>query len=327
MTNKLVSIIVPVRKINQYIREEIIPALNQQTYQNFELIIIPDKRNKTKIKGLPDWVKIIPSFPETRPVPKRELGIKHARGEILAFIDDDAYPAQDWLEQAVKLLQDEGTAAVCGPGITPPSNNWKQKTSGWVWSTYLGAGGAGVYRCQPMAQRQVDDFPTFNLLVKKKYYHQAGGFEKDFWPGEDTKLCHDLVYVLNKKIIYDPKIKVFHHRREIFRRHLQQIARYGRQRGNFVNKLPKNNAKLKYFIPLFFILGLTTGPILVLIFNPLIYVYIFFVLVYFIWMMVSIMTVFIKTKDFKIALALGPAIFLTHLVYAVMFLKGLLSSV
>lgn len=319
----LVSIIVPVRKINQYITDEIVPALKKQTYQNFELIIIPD--NKAKKTDFPDWVKVIPSHPQTRPVPKRELGIKQAQGDILAFLDDDAYPAEDWLEQAINLLKNKEIAAVCGPGVTPPNDNWKQKVSGWVWKTYLGAGGAGVYRCQAMPKREVDDFPTFNLIVKKKYFNQAGGFSKDFWPGEDTKLCHDLVYILNKKIIYDPRIKVFHHRREIFKKHLQQIARYGQQRGNFVHKLPQNNAKLKYFIPLLFLLGLITGPILSILVPPLYYVYLFFLGIYLTWTLLTMIKVLIKSKDIKIALTLGPTIWLTHIVYAVKFLIGFLA--
>lgn len=326
MKNKakpLISIIVPVRKINQYITDEIIPALKDQTYKNFELIIIPDKKTKQGIKSFPEWVKIIPSYPQTRPVPKRELGIKHSQGEILAFIDDDAYPAEDWLEQALRLLNVEQIAGVCGPGLTPPNDNWRQKVSGWVWQTYLGAGGAGIYRCRPRPQREVDDFPTFNLIVKRKYFDQIGGFKKDFWPGEDTKLCHDLVYVLNKKIIYSPKIKVFHHRREIFKNHLIQISRYGRQRGNFVNKLPKNNAKIEYFIPLLFVFGLVTGPILSLVFSPLIYIYFSFLGIYLIWTLMTMIKVFIKTTNLKIALALGPTIWLTHIVYAIMFLIGL----
>jgi GT2 family glycosyltransferase len=318
-----ISIIIPVRQINKYITDEIIPALKQQTYQNFELIIIP---NKKQDHNFPDWVKIIPSHPHTRPVPKRELGIKHSTGEVLAFLDDDAFPAKDWLEQAVKLLQPEEIAAVCGPGVTPPNDNWRQKVSGWVWKTKLGAGGAGVYRCQPMAPREVDDFPTFNLLVKKNDYHQAGGFEKDFWPGEDTKLCHDLVYVLNKKILYHPKIKVFHHRREIFKKHLQQISRYGQQRGNFVHKLPKNNAKIKYFIPLFFLIGLIIGPGLINISKPLFYIYLFFIGIYLFWSFLTIVKVLIKSKDLKIALALGPSIWLTHIVYGIFFLRGMIKE-
>jgi hypothetical protein len=42
-----------------------------------------------------------------------------ARGEILAFLDDDAYPADGWLEAAMARFEDPTVCAVGGPGVTP----------------------------------------------------------------------------------------------------------------------------------------------------------------------------------------------------------------
>ncbi len=57
MIKEFFSIIIPTRKINSYILNEIIPALKNQSYQNFELIIIVDKKEVQR--KLPYWVKII----------------------------------------------------------------------------------------------------------------------------------------------------------------------------------------------------------------------------------------------------------------------------
>ena len=45
------SIIIPVKEINNYIRESV-PYLLKQKYSNFEIIILPNDQKKT-----PDWLK------------------------------------------------------------------------------------------------------------------------------------------------------------------------------------------------------------------------------------------------------------------------------
>lgn len=324
MTNKF-SIIIPVRRINDYIIDEIIPALKDQTYQNFELIIVPDKYKQNL--ELPDWVKIIPSWPKIGPADKRDLGVKESKGEILAFLDDDAYPDKKWLESALKIFENNSqAAAVCGPGVTPPSDSLLAKVSGWVWSSRLGAEGAGYYRCWPAQRREVDDYPTFNLLVRKKDFTRASGFNSDFWPGEDTKLCQDLVYKLNKKIIYDPKIKVFHHRRKIFGPHLKQIARYGRQRGRFAKILPKTSRRMGYFIPSIFTLTLVFGLIFYFIYKPLFWLYLVILMLYFSLLLGTAFWVWKRSRSFIIASLTIPAIYATHTVYGLMFIIGYLNS-
>jgi len=352
MKKVFVSIIIPVKEINDYLRKETIPAILRQSFQNFEIIILPDKPTKEKFPK----TKIVPSWPKLGPADKRDLGAKKARGEILAFLDDDSYPDKNWLKNAVKIFTSKSLnlytpkslnlytpkslypfyiAAVCGPALTPPHDNIRQKASGYVWSTFFGSGGAGSYRCTVKPRREVDDFPTVNFLVRKTDFWQAGGFSSKFWPGEDTKLCHDLVYKLKKKIIYDPKVLVYHHRREVFGPHLRQISRYALHRGHFARILPKTSLRIGYLLPTFFVLGLVGGPILILVlkifqFWSLVKIFAFvYFLVIFLYLGGLIFTsweVYHQEKNWKLALLVIPAIFTTHFVYGVLFIKGFLTS-
>ena len=323
-----VSIVIPVKEINDYLRKETIPAILKQSYKNFEIIIITDRVSKEKFIK----TKIIPSWPKTGPADKRDLGVKKAVGEIIAFLDDDSYPDKKWLEKATGIFKESKViGGVCGPTLTPPHNNLRQKASNCVWSTWMGSGGAGTYRCAVNLRREVDDYPTVNLLVKKKYFLDVGGFDSHYWPGEDTKFCYDLVYRLGKKIIYDPEILVYHHRRAVFKPHLQQIGRYAIHRGHFAKVLPKTSFRLGYFVPTVFVLGFLGIPVLIfileifqqnIVFNYLSILYLFFILLYLFLLLVTVTQVYFKERNLKLALLVIPSIFITHFVYGVLFIKG-----
>jgi len=318
----LVSVIIPVRKINNYIIREIIPALDNQTYKKFELIIVCQSVGKTKF---PRFVKIIKTI-INNPAKMRDIGASKAKGNFLAFIDDDAYPSRNWLKNALNLFNDKKISAVCGPGITPPKDNLGQKVSGWVWASWLGAGGAGVYRCLPQKKRFVDDYPTFNLIIRKKDFDKIGAFDTHFWPGEDTKLCHDLVYKLKKKIIYDPRVLVYHHRRSIFIPHLEQISRYGLHRGYFAKTLPKTSLKIGYFIPSMFTVFFLLAPLIYYFSNNkfALFFYVYILAFYFILLFLNSFYVLFKQSNLFVPLLLIPAIFSTHLTYGIYFIAGLL---
>ena len=361
--NFYISIIIPLKQISRYLVEETIPAILKQTYQNFEIIVLPDKPTEEKFPK----TRIIPSWPEVGPAQKRNLGAQKARGEILAFIDDDAYPDKNWLKNALAVFKQQASsaqapssnqisnikqapplaersifldrsslAAVCGPGVTPPHDPLLAQVSGWMWASFLGSGGAGRYRCWPQKKQMVDDFPTFNLLVKKSDFLKVGGFNANFWPGEDTKLCHDLVYRLRKKIIYDPKILVYHHRRKIFKDHLKQIGRYGLHRGFFVKILPKTSKRIGYFLPLFFSAGVFLGPACYLLFSLLKLsllakaagiIYLSVMGLYFLGLLLTGFWVLWESKNILVAILVMPTIFVSHLFYGIMFFKGLTRKV
>lgn len=323
--NPGVSIIIPVKEINDCLRQETVPAILKQTYKNFEIIILPDRKAKEKFSK----TRIVPSWAKTGPADKRDIGAKKAKGEILAFLDDDSYPDKNWLKNAVKIFESDQRsvtggqiAGVCGPSLTPPHNNLRQKASGCVWSSWLGSSGAGTYRCAINPRQEVDDYPTVNFLVRKKDFFKVGGFDSHFWPGEDTKLCLDLTKKLKKKIIYDPKVLVYHHRREVFGPHLKQISRYAIHRGHFARILPETSLRIGYLIPALFVLGLIFGFFLC--FVHLIFKIIYFgaIATYLVLLLVAAIQVYLKEKDFQLALLVIPSIITTHIIYGILFIKG-----
>ena len=298
------SVIIPVRKTNDYLKETI-SKLKKQSFKDFEILVITDK-----ISG------------SANPSEKRNLGAKKAKGEYLAFLDDDSYPHKNYFNNALKLIEKNPEfSAFCGPCLTPPKDNLYQKASGLLWSSWLGSGGAGVYRNSVQKSRFVDDYPSVNLIVKKNDFSLVGGFDVSFWPGEDTVLCLNLVKKLNKKILYHPSLIVYHHRRSVLLPHLQQITRYAVQRGFFVKKFPETSLKIGYFIPTLFFLYLLLFLINVIylrqfLLNIPLYLYLSILFLSF------LIFVFNKNK-LKVSFLATITIPITHLYYGILFLHGL----
>ncbi|MCL5090682.1 MAG: glycosyltransferase [Patescibacteria group bacterium] len=315
-----VSVIIPVRTITPYVRETV-AFLKKQSEKDFEIIIVTDQPES--LAG----TKIIASG-EPTPAYKRNLGAGIAQGKVLAFLDDDSYPSQEWFENALNILSEERSkdlAGVCGPTLTPPKDNLYQKASGWVWATWLGSGGAGIYRNRIMPRREVKDFPSVNLLIKKNDFEKVGGFDINHWPGEDTKLCLDLIK-LGKRIIYDPQILVYHHRRAVFLPHLKQISRYALRRGHFARIFPETSFRLGYLIPSAFTYAIIIGIPLCLLFPFVRILYFLLFIFYFLLLLQVFFEVFITEKNLYLAFLTMTAIITTHLTYGFLFPWGFLQK-
>jgi GT2 family glycosyltransferase len=243
------SIIIPVKSINDYVRETV-PHIQRLAGPHWELMIIPNEEEPN------EWpedgrVRVFPSG-LVGPAEKRDLGAAQARGEILVFLDDDSYPEPDLLEVATRYFSDPEAIALGGPGITPPSNTFWQRVSGAVFLSRL-TGGAPERYLPIGISRQMDDWPSVNLLVRREAFLAVGGFDCKYWPGEDTKLCLKLRQT-GKKLIYVPEMVVWHHRRAGLLAHLKQIGAYGLHRGYFARHYPETSFRIKYFVPSAFVI-------------------------------------------------------------------------
>jgi len=233
--------------------DECIEGIRAQSYDKWECIVLPDEDVGEVAKWRSDEVDKIRVIPtgKVRPAEKRNVGLRAAKGEIVAFIDDDAYPDAHWLEYAIKYFGEPDIGAVGGPGVTPPGDRKLAKLGGRVYDNWLVSGNYRYRYHAGGVRMDVDDYPSCNLFVRRDLLEKIGGYRTDFWPGEDTLLCKDIIDNW-KRIIYDPWVIVYHHRRALFLPHLRQLGRYGFHRGYFCKRFPSNSLHLSYFVPTFF---------------------------------------------------------------------------
>ncbi len=375
------SIIIPCQKPSDYLNQCLEHILSQdyadpncKNGASFEIIVLPDEAINSwlqsflsRAKPRDDWsplrnkIKIIPTG-QVLPGAKRNIGAKNAQGKILAFIDDDVYPAPDWLKNATKYFEDEKVIAIGGPGATPPDDSFWQQTSGAVYLSWFS--GANPERFWPIYKKnnqvmdyklqvtnyEINDWPSMNFFVRHDDFFQASGFDERFWPGEDTILCQKLIQSA-KKIIYAPTVLVFHHRRKNLREHLKQAGQFGFMRGKFffisagsklrlepdcsstqsmgsartLLKIP-NSLRLKYFLPAAFSLFILLGWLLLFLTRPFNLLYPALWLIYFFVTLVALIQIYSKIKKTRVTLATLVYIPLTHFWYGWKFLRGMFTK-
>lgn len=321
-----ISIVIPLYVVsNRFFAD--LSKFEKLNYPNFELLMVCDKQisfpklKKVKVRFLLTGKK------KTGPAEKRDLALKHSKADLLAFIDDDAYPSSHWLYKSVLWFKNPDVVAVGGPGLTPPEDSYWEKIGGYIVESYLCSGGiqnryyVGNAKGMELMPRFVVDWPAYNLIVRADVLRKVGGYGSRFYGGEDTYLCMKLIKY--GRIIADPEVVVYHHRRAFPKDHLKQIGNVGLHRGYFFKKYPKNSRSIIYLLPTFLTAGLL-GVLTLSILSPSLFLIPLIALLIFFWSLAAW-----SVKRHKVAslpaLIAGLGVILTHIIYGAFFVKGFLT--
>lgn len=106
-----VSIIVTSYNYEQLIKQTL-DSLEQQTYKNFEIIVVDDGSKDNSIEVIKEYIKAYDNIKlftheggkNKGLVASMQLGIKNAKGDYIAFCESDDYWAPNYLEKKVELI-------------------------------------------------------------------------------------------------------------------------------------------------------------------------------------------------------------------------------
>ncbi len=243
----------------KYIIDAIESLYNQTVSKDLYEIIVVDNNSSDNTKELclayttshPSFNIIYLEEKEQGASFARNTGVMHSRAPLLAFMDDDAIADNDFIERILEFFKTHPAADGVGGRITPKFIPSEPK-----WMSYYVSSLIGNFDYSPeLAEFKTGKFPLeSNMVVYKKDFLEVGGFNTSLpgvtgtlrIGGEGKDLFLKLQTVLNKKIYYDPSVKVQHvvEVNKLTREYMYRVAS-GIGRGERVRMLKEG--KLSFF--------------------------------------------------------------------------------
>lgn len=209
--------------------DECLRSLAALDYPDYEVIVIDDGSTDATHQIAANYPVRCIRVPNGGLSKARNLGIDNASGEIVAFIDSDAYADPAWLYYIVCALEEHDAAAVGGPNLSPPHD-------GFVAQCVDKSPGNPT--CVLVDNERAEHIPGCNMAYRKSAFASAGKFDEQHRAaGDDVDLCWRLL-LTDQVIAYHPSALVWHHRRSTIRGYLRQQKGYGFAEAHLQKRYP-----------------------------------------------------------------------------------------
>jgi glycosyltransferase involved in cell wall biosynthesis len=307
------SIIIPVYNRPKEI-DELLESLTQQDFSDeFEVLIIEDGstvKSDLLVDKYNAQLNLKYFFKENSGAgASRNFGMQKATGNYFIILDSDVMLPKQYLSEVKSGLENNFTDAFGGPDAAHASFTPLQKAINYSMTSVLTTGGIrgkkqAVGKFQPR---------SFNLGLSKAAFEKTQGFSK-MKNGEDIDLIFRLwqngfeTQLLEKAFVY-------HKRRSSLKQFFNQTFGFGTARPLLNKKYPKT-AKLTYWFPSLFIIGLDISMIAAIFgHSQLLYFYEFyFVLIFF--------DALFQNKNLQVAIISIATSFTQFLGYGLGFLQS-----
>jgi GT2 family glycosyltransferase len=234
-----VSIVIPTYNRAKDLKR-CLDSLIRQTIKDFEILIVDNgSRDETQELARSYGARILKEREHNLSL-LLNLGLREAKGEIVAFLSDDTEPVIGWLEAILEDFKKyKEVSAVGGPAIAKRSQEImalrQQSKNSWLLRIFmkvydivvlegkfsefgmiLRSGGYSMGGSLPISAKlknpiYVDLLTVTNVAVRKSVVKTLGGFDERFIQHHtDADLCIRLK-ANGWKLLFDPKVIVWHH--------------------------------------------------------------------------------------------------------------------
>jgi glycosyltransferase involved in cell wall biosynthesis len=293
MENKFISIIVPAHNSVRTMKR-CVESLLSLDYPSFEIIVVDDGSTD----GTP---AVLEMFREKKgfrairtqqggPSKARNIAIKEALGEFLAFTDSDCIAEKNWLTELMKGFIEPRSDfdALTIMGVGGDQQNPADDTSfgkdvggflkrvGFVADYVKDAGDLSV-------MTETGHNPTCNVLYRKEVFDKIGYFKEDLWPGEDVELDYRIKKA-GYRLLFNPAAVVRHYRPGDMRSFGRMMYRYGKvqallvKQHGFFRKLHFEPFGFLLMALVYLLTALKSAPALLLLFLLQFSVFLFYFL-------------------------------------------------
>lgn len=248
-----------------------IESLLQQTIdkQRYEIILVDNDSNDGTKEIIKEYcnkdkrVRMIIN-PIRGIACSRNIGLKEAVYDYIAFTDADCVLPKNWLEILINgfkkyYMLDNMVVAVGGANL-PPQNTSKfydavSITLNTFWGNHASTQGK-IY----LEDTFIDHIPTVNILYKKNVLLKFKGFDESFGNiCEDPELNHRLSKA-GYKFVFLKDCFVWHFMRDNLRKWAQNVFTYGKGR-IWIIKKHIDHLQVMYLIPPLFVLSMLAIPL------------------------------------------------------------------
>jgi GT2 family glycosyltransferase len=208
---------------------ECLDHLVKLDYPNYEVIVVDDgSTDNTAAIAQRYPVRLIRT--ENRGLSAaRNTGWEHSCGDIVVYIDDDAYPDADWLNYYRLAFQDSSHALIGGPNFVPFNDPL-------IAQCVARAPGGPTHVL--LTDTVAEHVPGCNMAFRKSSLEEIGGFDPVFRvAGDDVDICWR-IQERGWTIGFAPAAVVWHHRRSSIRTFWKQQRGYGKAEALLQQKWP-----------------------------------------------------------------------------------------
>lgn len=210
-------------------------GLRDVEYSNFEVIVVNDgSTDATGTIAARYPVRLI-TTPNRGLSNARNTGLEAAQGEIVAYLDSDAFPDPNWLQYLAAAFRDSTFAGVGGPNLAPPK-------LGRIAECFDNAPGGPAHVL--LSDREAEHIPGCNMAFRRESLVAIGGFDPSLRvAGDDVDVCWRL-QARGWTLGFSPGAMVWHHRRTTLRSYWKQQRGYGRAEALLEKKWPEKYNEL-----------------------------------------------------------------------------------
>jgi glucosyl-dolichyl phosphate glucuronosyltransferase len=216
-------------------------SLRRQTVEPLEVMVVVDHSPELlgQLRDAMPGVVLLESGRRPGLSGTRNQALEACRGELVAFLDDDAAARSDWI---ARLLAHFADPAVMGVGGRTDSV-WESGRPGWFPVEFDWVVG-GSYRGLPESAAEVRNVLGNNMAFRTELLREVGGFREDMGRVgtrpvgcEETELCIRMRQRWpERKIVYEPLARISH-------------------------QVPPERARLRYYISRCFSEGLSKAKV------------------------------------------------------------------
>ena len=252
------SIIIPVYNRPEEVRE-LLESLDVQKYEEaFEVVIVEDGSTESSEMVVREFEDLDISYffkENSGPGDSRNYGMQRAKGTYFIIFDSDCIIPPNYLEEVSKNLHQNYVDFFGGPDAAHEDFSAVQKAINYAMTSLITTGGI---RGKKESLSQFEP-RSFNMGISREAFKASGGFAT-IHPGEDPDLSIRL-WELGFKSCLISEAFVYHKRRISWSKFYTQVQKFGLVRP-ILTKWHPQTAKITFWFPSFFFLGILTSFIL-----------------------------------------------------------------